>query len=95
MWTLSLLFALLGSATNLFFSLRYPSVAITPVIALVLVHPLGTIWDRALKCEDDPREAFEDGALVERTSTPAADDKSTSSTRQFRLWLAQGTWNEK
>jgi len=38
MWILSLLCAFLGSATNLFFSLRYPSVAITPVIALVVVH---------------------------------------------------------
>lgn len=95
MWTLSLLFALLGSATNLFFSLRYPSVAITPVIALVLVHPLGRLWDRLLKRDDDPLEAFEDGALVHRLSTSSADDKSTSQARQFRLWLAQGTWNEK
>jgi len=36
MWFLSMFFAVAGSATNLFFSLRYPSVAITPVIALVL-----------------------------------------------------------
>ncbi|KAJ3465670.1 hypothetical protein MRS44_006328 [Fusarium solani] len=39
MWCLSVLFSILGSSTNLFFSLRYPSVAITPVIALLLVHP--------------------------------------------------------
>src|SRR5262245_57317703 len=31
MWTLSILFAVLGSSTNLFFSLRYPSVSITPI----------------------------------------------------------------
>ncbi|RMZ90899.1 hypothetical protein DV736_g1866, partial [Chaetothyriales sp. CBS 134916] len=49
MWILSMLFATVGSATNLFFSLRYPSVAITPVIALVLVHPLGCFWDLCLK----------------------------------------------
>ncbi|NJR31480.1 hypothetical protein HC762_01805 [bacterium] len=58
MWILSLLFALSGSATNLFFSLRYPSVAITPVIALVLVHPLGKLWDLLLKRHDDPRKAL-------------------------------------
>jgi hypothetical protein len=45
MWTLSLLFSLVGSATNLFFSLRYPSISITPVIALLLAHPLGKLWD--------------------------------------------------
>ena len=56
MWTLSMLFAILGSATNLFFSLRYPSVSITPVIALLLVHPLGLLWDRVLKRRNDPDE---------------------------------------
>jgi len=95
MWTLSLLFALLGSATNLFFSLRYPSVAITPVIALVLVHPLGRLWDRLLKRDDDPAEAFEEGALVHRLPTSGADFKSPSQIGRFRIWLAQGTWNEK
>lgn len=64
MWTLSLLCAILGSATNLFFSLRYPSVAITPVIALVVVHPLGLVWDALLKREDDPAVVFEYGVRV-------------------------------
>ncbi|KAF3937876.1 hypothetical protein ABW19_dt0208422 [Dactylella cylindrospora] len=45
MWTLAILFAVVGSSTNLFFSLRYPSVSITPFIALLLAHPLGRIWD--------------------------------------------------
>ncbi|EPS43592.1 hypothetical protein H072_2452 [Dactylellina haptotyla CBS 200.50] len=45
MWTLAILFAIVGSSTNLFFSLRYPSVSITPFIALLLAHPLGRIWD--------------------------------------------------
>lgn len=58
MWTLSMLFAVLGSSTNLFFSLRYPSVSITPVIALLLVHPLGLLWDKLLKRIDDPEEIF-------------------------------------
>lgn len=94
MWTLSLLFALLGSATNLFFSLRYPSVAITPVIALVLVHPLGRLWDTLLKRPNDPLEVFENGILEDR-SMPSNADADVSWKDQLRLWLAQGTWNEK
>ena len=90
MWTLSLLFALAGSATNLFFSLRYPSVAITPVIALVLVHPLGKTWDLLLKREYDPEEIFVDGV---RQQHAVLDSRSSSDS--FRLWLAQGRWNEK
>lgn len=94
MWILSLLCAFLGSATNLFFSLRYPSVAITPVIALVVVHPLGRLWDRSFKHPNDPAEVFEDGVLIQRTKaqSPTA---SLSSRKRLRLWLAQGTWNGK
>ena len=66
MWTLSLLCATLGSATNLLFSLRYPSVAITPVIALVVVHPLGLVWDTCLKREEDPPVVFEYGIRVDQ-----------------------------
>jgi len=91
MWTLSLLFALAGSATNLFFSLRYPSVAITPVIALVLVHPLGRLWDLMLKQGDDPEESFADGVLQARSSPP----EHLPGKNRFRLWLSQGRWNEK
>lgn len=89
MWILSILFALTGSSMNLFFSLRYPSVTITPVIALVLVHPLGKLWDLLLKRADDPEETFINGL---RQST---DKVETSRARRFRLWLAQGRWNEK
>ncbi|KAF7503798.1 hypothetical protein GJ744_003239 [Endocarpon pusillum] len=89
MWTLSLLFALGGSATNLFFSLRYPSVAITPVIALVLVHPLGKLWDLLLKQYDDPEETFMDGIRQSLISD------TYPLKHRFRLWLAQGRWNEK
>ena len=92
MWTLSLIFALAGSATNLFFSLRYPSVAITPVIALVLVHPLGRLWDLALKQDDDPEESFNEGLL--QPSSPSSPEHLSAKNR-FRLWLAQGHWNEK
>ena len=94
MWTLSILCAFVGSATNLFFSLRYPSVAITPVIALVVVHPLGLLWDRLLKRKDDPAEAFENGVLKTRTKSVLAASIPSNRTR-LRLWLAQGEWNAK
>ncbi|KAH8681220.1 OPT oligopeptide transporter protein-domain-containing protein [Xylariales sp. PMI_506] len=91
MWILSTLFAILGSSTNLFFSLRYPSVAITPVIALLLVHPLGLLWDLILKRDDDPTEEFIDGVRVK----DLADSPKRGRADRLRLWLAQGTWNEK
>ena len=94
MWILSLFCALLGSATNLFFSLRYPSVAITPVIALVIVHPVGRAWDRLLKRADDPKEAFEYGNRVR--AVKVQDSRlGRSSMSRLRLWLAQGRWNGK
>lgn len=88
MWTLTLICALFGSSSNLFFSLRYPSVFISPVIALVIVHPLGRAWDKLLKYEDDPVEAFDYGIREE------PKDYGTRKSR-LRLWLAQGKWNEK
>lgn len=91
MWILSLLFAVAGSATNLFFSLRYPSVAITPVIALVLVHPMGKLWDLSLKRRADPTVAFNDG---DPQASPS-DGRGCPLGTRFRLWLAQGRWNEK
>lgn len=102
MWTLSILFAILGSSTNLFFSLRYPSVSITPIIALLLVHPLGLFWDSVLKRPGDPDETFVHGALQSEGGAPYASSgtsripRSKASKRQrFRLWLAQGRWNQK
>ncbi|KAK7997966.1 hypothetical protein PG989_006006 [Apiospora arundinis] len=101
MWILSTLFAVLGSSTNLFFSLRYPSVAITPVIALLLVHPLGLLWDFALKRRTDPTEEFVDGERASASGAlqPRSDGSTVSEKRsrreRFRLWLAQGKWNEK
>ena len=94
MWILSLFCALLGSATNLFFSLRYPSVAITPIIALVTVHPLGRAWDRLLKRPDDPTETFEYGNRV-RAAKQHDPVLSRSRMSHLRLWLAQGRWNGK
>ncbi|KAI2621122.1 OPT-domain-containing protein [Hypoxylon sp. NC1633] len=101
MWVLSTLFSVLGSSTNLFFSLRYPSVAITPVIALLLVHPLGLLWDYLLKLPDDPPEIFVDGVRINEPSSPNGTARAPTTVKQgrlagrLRLWLAQGTWNEK
>ncbi|KAI1763463.1 OPT-domain-containing protein [Hypoxylon sp. FL1150] len=97
MWTLSTLFSILGSSTNLFFSLRYPSVSITPVIALLLVHPLGLLWDYLLKRPDDPPEEFVDGVRIDRQASlnGSAARKERSRAGRLRLWLAQGSWNEK
>lgn len=96
MWTLSMLFAILGSSTNLFFSLRYPSVSITPVIALLLVHPLGLLWDQLLKRDSDPDEEFIDGVRaspINQTINDASQRQGMA--RRLRLYLAQGKWNEK
>ncbi|ERT02593.1 oligopeptide transporter 4 [Sporothrix schenckii 1099-18] len=93
MWFLSILFSFLGSSTNLFFSLRYPSVAITPVIALLLVHPLGLAWDMVFKRADDPPEDFVDGVLVHNSGQHAR--QICSRMVRIRLWLSQGSWNEK
>jgi hypothetical protein len=99
MWILSMLFAIFGSSTNLFFSLRFPSVSITPVIALLIVHPLGLLWDASLKCADDPDEVFVLGSLqhfeTRRSDGSQPSLKLAKWTRRLRLWLAQGAWNEK
>ena len=94
MWILSLLCALIGSASSLFFSLRYPSVAITPIIALVVVHPLGRAWDRLLKQPEDPIETFEYGDRI-RVAKIRDELRGGSNMLHLRLWLAQGRWNSK
>jgi hypothetical protein len=98
MWFLSMLFAVFGSSTNLFFSLRYPSVSITPVIALLIVHPLGLLWDQTMKRNKDPEQIFVNGSVD--GSPPQhihsrSDAVRESWRRRLRLWLAQGQWNEK
>lgn len=95
MWCLSVLFSFLGSSTNLFFSLRYPSVAITPVIALLLVHPLGLFWDFLLKRTYDPTETFVDGVRTSTVSQDARIRSKGSKLTDLRRWFAQGRWNEK
>ncbi len=95
MWFLSILFSIAGSSTNLFFSLRYPSVSLTPIIALLLVHPLGLLWDQLFKRYDDPEETFIDGcAQIPSHPSQPSQIKATWK-RRLRLWLAQGRWNEK
>jgi hypothetical protein len=95
MWFLSIIFAIAGSSTNLFFSLRYPSVSLTPIIALLLVHPLGLLWDQIFKRYDDPDETFVNGCLHKSTYSSQMSPYKTSWKRRFRLWLAQGRWNAK
>lgn len=95
MWVLSILFAIAGSSTNLFFSLRYPSVSLTPIIALLLVHPLGLFWDQIFKRADDPEEIFQDGLLQKPSHSSEALQHNASWKRRLRLWLSQGHWNEK
>lgn len=92
MWFLSIVFSIAGSSTNLFFSLRYPSVTLTPIIALLLVHPLGLLWDQVFKRSDDPEETFENGC---RQKSPQSIQQGVAWKRRLRLWLGQGRWNEK
>ncbi|KAL7270071.1 hypothetical protein RUND412_007233 [Rhizina undulata] len=81
MWTLAILFSLLGSATNLFFSLRYPSISITPVIALLLAHPLGKLWDGIFpECSEREEEL---------------GGKGEGRWRGIKRWLGKGRWNRK
>ncbi|CAO2647857.1 Nn.00g087790.m01.CDS01 [Neocucurbitaria sp. VM-36] len=95
MWFLSIIFAMAGSSTNLFFSLRYPSVSLTPIIALLLVHPLGLLWDQLFKRPDDPEQTFLDGYLQKTSYNSRTSHAKSTWKRRFRLWLAQGRWNEK
>lgn len=99
MWVLSILFAILGSSTNLFFSLRYPSVSITPIIALLLVHPLGLLWDQMLKRSNDPDEHFVNGALQHSDSasngSSFASDNQSSSIRSSRMLYSKAPWRRR
>ncbi|KAG0136935.1 OPT oligopeptide transporter protein-domain-containing protein [Tuber indicum] len=79
MWALAMFFSLVGSATNLFFSLRYPSVSITPVIALLLAHPLGKLWDHVFPEADATEVVKSEKGWWGRLKT----------------WLGQGRWNQK
>ncbi|KAG9228185.1 putative sexual differentiation process protein isp4 [Amylocarpus encephaloides] len=43
-WVLGLLWTTIGSAVNTLFSLRNPSIALTPVVTLLLSYPFGFAW---------------------------------------------------
>lgn len=99
MWSLSIFFAILGSSTNLFFSLRYPSVSITPIIALLLVHPLGLLWDQLLKRADDPIETFVNGAIqlnggLSNGSTHANGSRPASG-HSARIFSSKDPWKRR
>ncbi|KAJ7806252.1 OPT oligopeptide transporter protein-domain-containing protein, partial [Mycena olivaceomarginata] len=46
MWALMTIFVILFSGVNMFFSLRYPSLSLTYVVAQLLVFPVGKAWER-------------------------------------------------
>ncbi|KAJ7315594.1 OPT oligopeptide transporter protein-domain-containing protein [Mycena albidolilacea] len=46
MWALMTIFIILFSGVNMFFSLRYPSLSLTYVVAQLLVFPVGKAWER-------------------------------------------------
>lgn len=43
-WTIGLVFAAIGSALNMLFSMRQPSIVITTYVAQLLCHPVGLLW---------------------------------------------------
>ncbi|KAK9857786.1 hypothetical protein MYU51_020035 [Penicillium brevicompactum] len=46
MWTIGLIFTIIGSGLNQFFSLRQPSVTISALVAQLLAFPVGCAWAR-------------------------------------------------
>jgi hypothetical protein len=107
MWTLSVLFAILGSSLNLFFSLRYPSISISPILALLLSHPLGLFWDAAFKDAEVNAQRTRSHVTNEESSpflTPTDSSEEQQPVmqrlpqtrwRHIKKWLAQGHWNQK
>jgi hypothetical protein len=43
-WVIGVLWTTIGSAVNMLFSLRNPSIALTPVVTLLLSYPFGVAW---------------------------------------------------
>ncbi|KAI9373031.1 OPT oligopeptide transporter protein-domain-containing protein [Aspergillus egyptiacus] len=46
MWAIGLLFTIIGSGLNQFFSLRQPSVTISALVAQLIAYPIGCAWAR-------------------------------------------------
>jgi OPT oligopeptide transporter protein len=86
MWILSLLFAVFGSSINLFFSLRYPSVSISPIIALLVAHPLGLLWDHVFpfSAEYYVESGNRPGSSVRRGSLDESSPLLSPSSVDFR-----------
>jgi OPT family small oligopeptide transporter len=47
-WTLGMLFATIGSALNMLFSLRAPSIIISSIVAQLVAYPFGVLWAKCL-----------------------------------------------
>ncbi|KAL4882582.1 OPT oligopeptide transporter protein-domain-containing protein [Aspergillus karnatakaensis] len=46
MWTIGIIFTIIGSGLNQFFSLRQPSVRISALVAQLVAYPVGCAWAR-------------------------------------------------
>ncbi|KAL4924224.1 small oligopeptide transporter, OPT family [Aspergillus undulatus] len=46
MWTIGIIFTIVGSGLNQFFSLRQPSVKISALVAQLVAYPIGCAWAR-------------------------------------------------
>ncbi|KAJ9145129.1 Small oligopeptide transporter, OPT family [Pleurostoma richardsiae] len=47
-WVIGMVFATIGSALNMLFSMRAPSIIITTYVAQLLCHPVGILWSKFL-----------------------------------------------
>jgi OPT family oligopeptide transporter len=47
-WTLGMFFMTIGSALNLLFSLRNPSIQITSIVAQLVSYPAGVLWAKVV-----------------------------------------------
>jgi hypothetical protein len=57
-WVIGMLWTTIGSAINMLFSLRNPSISLTPVVTLLLSYPFGVAWQYSmylLYCPDECR----------------------------------------
>ena len=46
MWVIGMLMATIGSALNMLFSMRAPSITITSLVAQLVAYPLGVGWSK-------------------------------------------------
>jgi hypothetical protein len=47
-WAIGLLLTTVGSALNMIFSMRYPSITITSIVAQLIAYPLGLGWHKVV-----------------------------------------------